>query len=387
MSIYLDNAATSFPKPESVYRAVERAMRHAGGNPGRGGHRFSLDAGREVLETRETLARFFAVEDAARIVFTSGATEGINLALFGLLQPGDRVVTTSMEHNALMRPLYALQQRGIEVEQVKTGRDGIVDVSDLQRACRVPTRLLAIGHCSNVSGSIQPLETIIPWCREHGILTLVDAAQSAGHLPLSVNRLGVHLLAVPGHKGLLGPSGTGFLYVDPELRLEPLLYGGTGINSTMRTMPEDLPERLEAGTLNVPGLAGLRAGVEYLQQQGPERLETSLNELVERLLAGLEAVPGVTLYGPARGERRGNVVSFNLAGMDPAEVGYRLEQQFGICVRVGLHCAPDAHRSLGSFPGGTVRVSPGIFTSPEQVEKLLTAVALLSDPSARNENG
>lgn len=377
MSIYLDNAATSFPKPETVYQAVDHAMRHAGGNPGRGGHHYSLDAGREVLETRESLARFFAIDDASRLIFTSGATEALNLALFGLLKSGDRVVTTSMEHNALVRPLYELERRGVLVEKVSAGPDGVVSVEALQRACQNKPRLLALGHCSNVSGSIQPIEEIVPWCRQQGILTLVDAAQSAGHLPLSVKQLGVHLLAVPGHKGLLGPSGTGCLYVDPDVQLAPLLYGGTGSNSSIASMPDDLPERFEAGTLNVAGLAGLRAGLDYLLETGLDQLELRVNDLVDRLLDGLSNHTEVLLYGPGRGARRGNVVSFTLAGQDPAEIAFRLEQQFGICTRVGLHCAPDAHRSLGSFPGGTVRVSPGIFNTRDDIDKLLAAVAAL----------
>jgi len=377
MGIYLDNAATSFPKPESVYSAVDRAMRQLGGNPGRGGHRYSLDAGREVYETRESLARFFAIDDASRVVFTSGATEALNLALFGLLQAGDRVVTTGMEHNALARPLNALEQRGVIVERVIPGLDGVVAAEQLREACSEPTRLLALSHCSNVTGSIQPLEAIIPWCRQRGILTLVDAAQSAGHLPLSIAELGIHLLAVPGHKGLLGPAGTGFLYVDPDIQLRPLMFGGTGANSSMLSMPDDLPERFEAGTLNVAGLAGLRAGVDFLEEHGIVNLEQQVGGLVERLLTGLSTLDGVLLYGPAPGVRRGNVVSFNLAGQDPSETGFRLEQDFDICVRTGLHCAPEAHRSVGSFPGGTIRVSPGIFNTTEQIDALLAAVTVL----------
>jgi cysteine desulfurase family protein len=381
MGIYLDNAATSFPKPEPVYLAVDHAMRHAGGNPGRGGHRYSLDAGREVLEAREAVARFFSITDSSRVVFTSGATEALNLALLGLLKPGDRVVTTSMEHNALVRPLYELERRGLILSKVACGVDGVVSVDDLKAACDRQTRMVALSHCSNITGSIQPLAAIAAWCRQKKILLLVDAAQSAGHLPLDMSKLDVDLLAAPGHKGLLGPAGTGFLYVRESLQLEPLIFGGTGANSTASAMPDELPERFEAGTLNVPGLAGLRAGIEFLEAQGMGTLEAKVTTLIKKLLLGLSAVRGVDLFGPDLTVRRGSVVSFNLRGMDPSEVGFKLEHEHGICVRVGLHCAPDAHRTIGTFPLGTVRVSPGIFNTDEEIESLLAAVAAMAAQS------
>lgn len=382
MSIYLDNAATSFPKPEAVYRAVDRALRETGGNPGRGGHRFALDALRLVLDTREAVAGLFGIADSSRVVFTGNATEAINLALFGLLKPGERVVTTSMEHNAVARPLRALQERGVQVVKVQADARGLVDPDDLRRSClEETTRLLVLGHGSNVTGAIQPLAEIGPWCREQGILLLVDAAQTAGLVDLPVESLGIDLLAASGHKGLLGPAGTGFLYVRPGLQLQPLIYGGTGANSVSDLPPEELPERFESGTLNTPGLAGLKAGIEFIQGEGLARIRAREADLVGRLLRGLRQIPGVILYGPEGEAAHGGAVSFNLAGADPTEVGFFLEREYGVCGRIGLHCAPDAHRTIGSFPRGTLRLSPGYFTSDAEIE---TALAAVTELAARN---
>jgi len=377
MPIYLDNAATSFPKPESVYRAVDRALRGLGGNPGRGGHGFSLAAGRAVFETRESVAGFFGIADSSRVAFTSGATEAINLALFGLLCPGDRVVTTTMEHNAVTRPLRQLQERGVSVVKVAAGSDGRVDPADMMAACGDKTRLVVMSHCSNVTGTLQPVGEIGRWCRSRGILLLVDAAQSAGLFPLSVEDLGIDLLAVPGHKGLLGPPGTGCLYLRPGIKLRPLVFGGTGANSASDLPPEEMPERLESGTLNAPGLAGLQAGIEFLQTTGLEKLREHEQELLEQLIAGLKGMAGIRLYGPEDPRLHGGAVSFNVGSLDPSEVGFRLDHEYGICVRTGLHCAPDAHRTIGSHPRGTVRVSPGWFTTAGEIEQLLAALACL----------
>lgn len=381
MSIYLDNAATSFPKPEAVYRAVDQAQRELGANPGRGGHRLALDGARLVFETREALAEFFDINDSSRIAFTNNATSAINQALFGLLQPGDRVVTSSMEHNSVTRPLRVLQERGVQVVKVAADSFGRIDPAELRKACSAPTRLVVLSHCSNVTGTLQPLEQIGPWCRKQGILLLVDAAQSAGIFPLQVEALGIDLLAVPGHKGLLGPLGTGMLYVRPGLQLTPLMYGGTGGNSASDLPIDEMPDRLECGTLNATGLAGLKAGVEYLQAQGINQLRALEVALMKQLIEGLRQIAGVDLYGPLDPSHHGAVLSFNLQGVDPAELGYRLDHDFDILVRVGLHCSPDAHRSIGTFPRGTVRVSPGHFNTSADISQLLAAVAALAAES------
>jgi len=379
--IYLDNAATSFPKAPGVSRAVAEVIDHLGTSPGRGSYRLALQAGRLLFDIRETVADFFGIADASRVVFTSGATEALNLALFGLLQPGDRVITSSMEHNAVLRPLHALQQRGIEVVRVPADASGLVAAHDIRAAATQGTkrtRMVALTHAANVTGTIQPIEELGPWCRAEGILLLVDAAQSAGLLPIDVEAQGIDLLAVPGHKNLLGPAGTGFLYVREGLQPRPLNFGGTGGDSSSPLPPEELPERLESGTLNLPGLAGLRAGLLYLQSRGLQAVRRHKAALLEQVLSGLKRLDGVRIYGPGEAACHAGVVSINLAGRDPAEIGYRLDADFGICVRTGLHCAPEAHRTIGSFPDGTVRISPGLFNTSADIDTLLQALHVLA---------
>ena len=382
MPIYLDNAATSFPKPASVCDAVDRTMRCNAANPGRGGHRLSLEAGRLVMECRDAVAEFFGIKDAARVAFTANATEAINLGLFGLLKPGDRVVTTSMEHNAVMRPLHALQETGVEVTCVKGDREGFVAPQAIRSACGGATRLVVMTHCSNVTGTLQAIEEIGPWCRQQGILFMVDAAQSAGVIPIDVVAQAIDLLAVPGHKSLLGPPGTGFLYVRPDLSLRPLLYGGTGNFSHSVAQPAEMPERLESGTLNTIGLAGLLAALQFLQETGVERIRCREMALMAQLTDGLRAIPGVTLYGPRDLSRHGGALSFTIENLDPASAGFRLDHEYGICCRVGLHCAPEAHRTIGSFPDGTVRLSPGYFNTPEEIDTTIAAIREIAASAA-----
>ncbi|WP_321391604.1 aminotransferase class V-fold PLP-dependent enzyme [uncultured Desulfuromusa sp.] len=380
--IYLDNAATSHPKPESVYDAVIDALR-SGGSPGRGHYRQTMAAERQVFETREALSELFNAGGSDRFVFGPNGTAAINLALFGLLKPGDRVVTTTVEHNAVSRPLRALQDRGVVVEKVAADpQSGIVSESDLQQAClREPTRLLVVNHCSNVIGSIQPITNMGRWCHDHDILFMLDGAQSAGMLPIDFQALNVDLFAAPGHKGLLGPQGTGFLFVKEGIELTPLIYGGTGANSHSDLQPQFLPERFESGTHNLPGLAGLRAGLTFLIKTGIPAIRAREVELTDRILTGLAGIEGVKLYGPEDVMMRGGAISFNVANQDPAEVGYALDQQRRISVRVGLHCAPDAHRSINTYPTGTVRVSPGYFTTDAEIESFLQVIQELSGKS------
>lgn len=377
--IYLDNAATSHPKPEAVYLAVDKAMR-LGGSPGRGGHRQALSAERLVFETREALAELFNAPDSERFVFTPNATLAINQALFGLLNPGDRVVTTGIEHNAVVRPLRVLQERGVEVVKVAANRGtGIVTAADLKAAClEKPTRLLLVNHCSNVFGALQPVAELGPWCRAQGILYMVDGSQSAGCLPVDFQQLAVDLFAASGHKGLLGPQGTGFLYVRPGLELTPLIYGGTGSDSHSDLPPAELPSRLECGTLNTPGLAGLRAASNFLQQTGVATIRAHEIRLIELAVQGLRGIFGVRVYGPELIDLRGGAISFNLKGWDPAELGFMLDRQDNICVRTGLHCAPDAHRAIGTYPLGTVRVSPGYFNTAAEIERFVAAIRRFS---------
>lgn len=378
MAIYLDNAATSHPKPETVYRAADRTLRELGASPGRGGYRAALEASRLLFETRLAAARLFGITDAARIIFTASATEALNLALFGLLNPGDRVVTTSMEHNAVLRPLELLRQRGVQVVKVAADPSGLVHPADIQAACAERPRLLVIGHCSNVSGTRQAIEEIGPWCRKQGILLLVDAAQSAGLFDLDVEEMAIDLLAVPGHKGLFGPPGTGLLYIRDDLQLRPLMVGGTGGDSTSPLPPPQLPEGLESGTANTPGLAGLKAGLEFLRETGLDAIRRHELNLVQTLRRELPSIPGLSLHGAATMDRQGSALSFTIADRDPAAIAFALDSDHDICTRAGLHCAPDAHRSLGTFPQGTVRISPGWFNTEQDIERLLTALNKLS---------
>jgi cysteine desulfurase/selenocysteine lyase len=374
MTIYLDNAATSFPKPSQVIEAVEGTLRQNAANPGRGGHQLSLQAGRLVMECRETVARFFGVADSSRIAFTANATEAINLGLFGVLQSGDRVVTTSMEHNAVVRPLQALSDQGVEVVRVMADPLGFVNPEAIRQACLPGTRLLMMNHCSNVTGTLQSIEEVGPWCRQQGIIFMVDAAQSAGVFPIDVEEMAIDLLAVPGHKSLFGPTGTGFLYVREGLELRPLLYGGTGNFSQSATQPTEMPERLESGTLNTIGLAGLKAGMEFLESVGLDNVRSHEQELLGLLINGLNAISGVSLYGPLGSKRHGGALSFNIKNVDPSMLGFRLDREYGICCRVGLHCAPEVHGTIGTLPEGTVRLSPGYFNTAEEIGQALAAI-------------
>lgn len=377
MSLFLDNAATSFPKPDSVYRAMDAVMREIGVAPGRGGYRQSLAAARIVFETRSALARFFGVSDSSRLIFTHSATESLNIAVMGLLKPGDHVVSTTVEHNALLRPLHLMAGRGVEVTFVQADREGMVSAQEIARALRPNTRLVALAHCSNVTGTVQPLQEIAEAAREGGALILVDAAQSAGYFPLDLEGMGIDLLAAPGHKGLYGPPGTGILALAAGLKLEPLLVGGTGGSASSPDQPEGLPERFESGTINTPAIAGLKAGLDFLLETGLDAIRAKGKLLVEQIVEGLRAVPGATVYGPATGER-GGAVSFNLEGRDPAEIGFLLDSEYDISVRAGLHCAPDVHRSIGTYPTGTVRVSPGFFNSTEDISFFLKAIRAIA---------
>jgi cysteine desulfurase family protein len=376
--IYLNNAATSHPKPEAVYVEVCRELRNASANPSRSAHRTATDAGRTIFEARERLAQLFGIRHSDRIVFTSNATGALNLATLGLLKPGDHCITTSMEHNALGRPLEFLGSLGVAVEKVPCTSRGVLHAKDISAAITNRTKLIAITHASNVIGTLTPLAEIAKIARRAGIPLLLDAAQTAGSYPLNVEALGLALLACPGHKGLLGPQGTGFLYVAPHLQLRPILFGGTGSQSAEMQMPDFLPDRHEAGTLNTPGIAGLGAGAQFLLDQGIAIVRAHEMALCGRLLEGLSGIEGMELYGLLDPLDRTSVVSFNLTSVDPAEIGNCLNEEFDIAVRVGLHCAPDAHRTMDTFPRGVVRLSPGFFNSLDDVDMALEAVASIA---------
>ena len=372
--IFLDNAATSYPKPPAVIAAVSTFLTDIGVGTGRGSYRQGVSSNRIIYEARERVAALLHAADSSRVIFTHSATESLNLAVAGLLSPGDHVVTSSMEHNSLERPLHRALSKGVTVTKISCDRHGLLNPDDVAAALRPETRLVAISHCSNVTGTIQPAAEIGRLTRDRGILFLLDTAQSAGLLPIDIDELSVDLLAAPGHKSLLGPPGTGFLYLAPGVELEPLLVGGTGGSSSSPDQPHSCPERYESGTPNTPGIAGLSAGIGYLLDTGIDTIRAHEQTLTGFILDGLRDIPGVTLYGPADPLYQAGVVSFTLAGRDPAEIGYRLDHEFDIAVRVGLHCAPEAHRTIGTYPDGTIRVSPGYATTANDIDMFLNAL-------------
>ena len=380
--IYFDNAATSWPKPVAVTAAMVEQAHDAGGNPGRAGHRMSIAAARVVEGARDALAGLFRAPDPSRIVFTLNGTHALNLALHGLLRPGDHVVTTSVEHNSVMRPLRHLAARGVELSVVTCAADGSLDLDTVRHAMRPATRLLVTTHASNVVGTLLPVADLGALARAHGVRYLVDAAQTAGATAIDVEATGIDLLAFPGHKGLLGPTGTGGLYVGDGVGLMPLVRGGTGSDSASESQPEFLPDVHESGTLNVAGIAGLGAAVRFLSDLGIDAVRAHERRLVTRFLAAASDVPGMTVFGPRDATRQCGVVSFNIAGATPSEVGHLLDDSFGIMARTGLHCAPAAHRTIGTFPDGTVRFSFGWFNTEAEVDVSIAALLQISDWAA-----
>jgi cysteine desulfurase family protein len=375
--IYLDNAATSWPKPESVYQMVDKVMRQIGANPGRSGHTMAIEAGRLVQETRELAAALFAIPHPSQVVFTLNVTDSLNLALKGLLQPGDHVITSSMEHNAMARPLEALRKNGVTVTKVATSPVNGISLREIQNAIHANTKLIAITHASNVTGTLNPIREIGQIAKEFGVAFLVDCAQTAGVFPINVQEMGIDLLAFAGHKSLLGCQGVGGLYVHKGITLKTLREGGTGSHSESLEQPDELPERYESGTLNTSGIAGLGAGIRYIMETGMEKIKQREEDLTNMLLIGLARIPGVVLYGPPLGQQRAAVVSFNLEQISANELCMILDKSFQIAVRPGLHCAPDAHRVLGTLQGGTIRISPGYFTTEEEIETCLQAITAI----------
>jgi cysteine desulfurase family protein len=338
----------------------------------------SIEAGRIVYETREVLARLFHVADPLRMAFGLNVTEALNLALRGLLRSGDHVVTSSMEHNSVMRPLRALEEAGVvEIQVVPCSSEGFLDPADVESALRPETKMIVLNHASNVVGTVLPVAEAGEIARRHDTLLLVDAAQTAGAYPLDMEGMNIDLLAFTGHKALFGPQGTGGLCIGERVeaeQIEPVKRGGTGSRSEREEQPAFLPDRCESGTPNAVGLAGLRAGVEFVLQQGVEAIRAHEAGLTRRLLAGLMEIDGVTVYGSQDAELQTATVSFNVEGLEPSEVGPKLDEGYGVMSRVGLHCAPAAHRTIGTFPVGTVRFGLSYFNTAEEVDAAVSAV-------------
>ncbi len=372
--IYLDNAATTWPKPEETIKAIEDCIRNNGANPGRGGHTMSLSAGRIVFETREALARLFNAGDPARIVFTGNATEALNLALKGVLKPGDHVITSSMEHNAIARPLHVLKKKGVDVTELPCSSQGFLDPGDVSKAVRRNTRAVVVLHASNVTGTIMPVKEIGQITREKGIIFIVDAAQTAGLLDLDVEKMNIDLLAFTGHKSLYGPQGTGGLFIREGIELEPLIEGGTGSRSESLEQPEDMPDRFESGTPNTPGIAGLGAGIRFIISRGIDQIRSHKHRLMARFLDGLKQMKKIEIYGPGDPAVQVPVISINVKEQDSSEIAFILDKVFHIACRSGLHCAPMAHKTIGTLDRGAVRFSFSIFNTEEDVDRTLDAL-------------
>ncbi len=374
--IYLDNAATTFPKPREVLQQMVDVYARLGVNPGRSGYDLCMVAGELVFETRKALAAFFGGTKPERLVFAANASDALNLALQGVLRPGDHAISTTIEHNSVIRPLNHLRRdHGVEVEFVPVELDGRVDPDEIARRFKKNTRLVAVNHGSNVIGTIQPVEEIGKRCRARGILLAVDAAQTAGVIPIDVEAMHIDLLAFTGHKSLLAPTGTGGLLVRDGVEVRTTRFGGTGVHSAHPFHLEEYPYRLETGTGNVLGIAGLHFALEYLAKRGIGEIHRQEMELFRRLQDGLAAIEGVALHGPTSYEHRLAVLSFTVAGRDPADVGALLDADYNIACRTGLQCAPLIHEQMGTAPRGTVRLSVGPMNVRPDVEAAIAAVA------------
>jgi cysteine desulfurase family protein len=357
------------------------ALEHAGGNPGRSGHRLSIAAARIVFSAREAVASFFNLSDPLRVIFTNNATHAINIVIHGLLKPGDFAVVSSMEHNAVMRPLRALEKRGIHLKIIPCFQNGSLDIDEAARLIDKKTRLVVMIHSSNVTGTIQPIVEIAKIAHRAGSLLLVDTAQTAGIMPIDMQALDADFIAFTGHKGLLGPPGIGGLLIRTGFDtsfLTPLMQGGTGSQSEREEQPEFLPDKYESGTLNLVGAAGLLAGIHWIEARGIDEINYHERELLTKLISGLSGILGVTLYGTMDPLRSTAIISFKTDEKRVSEVGLILDEQYGILTRVGLHCAPAAHRTIGSFPEGTVRLAPGVFTTQEDIDLTLSAIDSIS---------
>lgn len=379
-TIYLDQAATSFPKPPCVAARMAEYITQVGANVNRGVYGAAQQAELVTLRLRQRLCELLDFADPTHVVLTPGNTWGLNLVLGGALHPGDHCIVSGMEHNAVMRPLQRLAKQGVTFDRIPCDGEGFLDLSALEALFRPHTKLVVLAHASNVSGTVQDAAAVGRLCAAHGVPFCLDAAQTAGHLPLSFRELGLSALSVPAHKGLLGPQGLGALLLAPDLAkaLDPYVTGGTGSASDSEEQPDYMPDKFEPGTPNLPGIYGWEAALAFLQEIGVEAVRAHDEALSRRFLAGIRDLPGIILKGPTDPARRVGVFSLDFVGQDNAEIAYRLEADYGIQTRCGLHCAPAAHKTLGTFPRGTVRFSTGWFTTESDIDAALAAVKALT---------
>lgn len=376
--IYLDNAATTMQKPEEVIEAVVQAM-HSMGNAGRGAHSASLEASRTIYDTRELLCRFFGGTDPRRLVFTSNSTESLNIAIKGLFEPGDHVITTMLEHNSVLRPLYEMEKRGVELTIIPADKKGVIDYNDIEKAIRPNTKAVVCTHGSNLTGNLVDIEKIGKITRKNGLLLVVDASQTAGVFPIDVEKMQIDVLCFTGHKGLLGPQGTGGMYVREGIQIRPLKSGGSGVQTYSKSHPAEMPTALEAGTMNGHGIAGLHAAVEYIQRTGIDQIRKREQECMKRFYEGVIQVPGVKVYGDFDDMNRCAIVSLNIGDYDSSEVSDELLTEYRISTRPGAHCAPLMHEALGTVEQGAVRFSFSHFTTDEEVDTAIKAIRELAE--------
>ena len=372
--IYLDNGATSFPKPRGMIDAMDRCMLEYCGNPGRSGHAFSMRTGEGIYAARKKIAKLFNISDPTRVIFTWNTTGALNLGIQGVLKEGDHVITTSMEHNSVLRPLKMLESKGVEHTIVMCDKTGIINLRDIKEVMKENTKMLVCTHASNVTGSIQPIRELGEFAHRNGLIFMVDGAQSGGVLPINVTEMNIDMLAMPGHKGLLGPMGTGFLYIKEGIQIEPLLSGGTGSASKDRRQPREIPDGFEAGTVNAPGIIGLGYSVDLLLKLGIPNIYEKEHELTKLLDEELRSMKNVTVYGPEDIDKKVGIVTFNIKGKSCEQVADELSEVYGIAARGGFHCAGLAHKTIGTWEQGAVRLSIGVFNTKGQIKTAIEAV-------------
>ena len=376
--IYLDNAATTLHKPEGVAEAMTTALTSMG-NSGRGAHEATLDASRMIYGTREKLAELFHISDPMRIAFTCNATESLNIAIQGILQPGDHVITSVCEHNSVLRPVYQMAKRGVTYNMLPADKKGVIQYDQLTSLLKKETKAIVITHASNLTGNVTDLKKVSDFAKKNGLLLIVDASQTAGCIPIDVQELGIDVLCFTGHKGLMGPQGTGGIYVREGIKIAPLKVGGSGVKSFDKEHPDTMPTALEAGTLNGPGIAGLGASVSWLLKQGVEQIHEKEVSLARRFLKGIAEIPDITIYGDVDSQMRTAIVSLNLGDVDSAEISDWLWEDYGIAVRAGAHCAPLMHKALGTEQQGAVRFSFSCFNTEEEVDAAIRALKELQE--------
>ncbi len=380
-TIYLDNAATSFPKPDGVSRRMKDYIDSVGATVNRSVYGSAQDAGLVLLTLRERLAKLFHFDDPTYVILTPGMTAGMNMVIKGFLKSGDHCLVSSMEHNAVMRPIQQLTECGVSFDRIPCDREGFMDIDAIEGLIRPNTKLLVMAHGSNVSGTVQDAEHVGRICTAHGIAFVLDAAQTAGHIDVDFEKFGLSALCVPGHKGLLGPSGIGAMLLRKDFAelLTPLIAGGTGSASDSELLPHYMPDRFESGTPNMPGVYGWEAAMSFLDEVGVEALHAHEMALTERFLNGVKEIDTVRLAGTYDLDRRVGVVSIDFKNIDNAEAAYRLETEYGILTRCGLHCAPSAHKSLDTFPQGTVRFAVGFASTESDVDAALQAIRVIGE--------